>query len=213
MTQTDEKTETVSVFEVEVRLRVPVPRDTVVEAYGEPEQLTGSQALDVIMEDTDLLPNALMDLLESQEYGWFDVSYEEDEEQPPLEPVRFYKPDEGAPYTLPVPNFISGNIQFTENGIEPIEESPVNVLTDDQLKGAYWAAKRIWGLRGMHRYQQEQMAEFISELQWGMLARPSLHQYHGPEDGINGGQRHGDCLHCGQPEEGHDKPKERGDAG
>lgn len=202
---TDTDTKTYSMVNVRIELMVPVPRDAIEEAYGAPEELSESQLLDVILEDTDAIPNALDELFESQEYGWFDVTYEEDQQLPEPEPVKFSKPAEGELYTLPVPNFISGNVRFTENGIEAVEVSNVNKLTDEQLMGAYYSAKRIWGLRGMHRYQQEQMAEFISELQWGMLARPSLHAYKGPEDGINGGERHGDCLYCGQPEESHEE--------
>lgn len=199
---------TYSMIEVRVELHVPIERNLIEQAYGDPDDLSESQLLDVIMEDTDSLPNALQTLLREQDYAWFDVTYDEDEEWVGPEPVAFSKPDEGGLYTLPIPNFINGNVRFTDEGIEAITESPANVLTDDQLKGAYYAAKRIWGLRGMHRYQQEQIAEFISELQWGMLARPSLHRFaykDDPDPASLDAQQEPTCRYCGQLSGGHER--------
>lgn len=186
-------------YELTPRLRVDVPVSELQAAYGDIGEMGEDEILDVIQQDTDRLPDALARLIEGGTTIDIDL-YDEAHEIEKLEPVRFSKPADGEFYLLPIPNFISGNVLFTENGIEVVEESPLNNLSDAELKGAYFAGKRIWGLRGMHRYQQEQLAEFMSELQWGMLARPSLHTFKPSFDGVR-------CLYCSFIEGNHGTPE------
>lgn len=212
-TATDIPTERVITYEITPRLTVDVPVRSL-ESYhgGKAKELTDDEILEIISEDTDLVPNAVAALFEEQNFSsaYVDVSRWQDAHDAPIpERVTLIKPSDGI-YTLPVPNLITGNVIFTEDGIVDVEVSNVNVLSDDQLEGAYYAGKRIWGLRGMHRYQKEQIAELLSELQWAMLARPSRHVF------IAGDNRVGDlfsdslCLHCNQVEEGHLVRDEKG---
>lgn len=199
-TTEDVKTEEVVTYELHVQLQVDVPT-AALKQYDKPiEELRDDEILDIIAEDTDRIPDALAQMFERQDFttSYVEVgTWEEEHEAPVLEAVPFAKPEDGKPYTLPIPNFISGNMRLTEEGMEFIEESPVNVLSDEQLRGAYFAAKRIWGLRGMHRYQQEQMAEFLSELQWGMLARPTLHSFKAGEETTGDLFDAALCVYCG----------------
>lgn len=186
--------------ELRIDVQVDVPLKAL-EQYDTPlDELHDDQILDIIGEDTDLVPDALAQLFEE---GGFTTAYVGVEvldtnvvEKPTG--VELYKPD--GFYTLPVPNMISGNVRFTESGIEPVEVSNVNLLTDDQLQGAYYAVKRVWGLRGMHRYQKEQIGELLSELQWAMLARPSRHVF---QPITTPTEHFGKCHYCGNPPEGH----------
>lgn len=207
MTTTEQATEPQAILEVEMRLYIPVPCEAF-EGYTD-EQDPGLEAIqnlrvdelrDVLLEDTDRLHDAIMQELEAGG-DFIDIGgVEEIVHQEPAGKVELYKPD--GLYTLPVPNLISGNVIFTDEGIVPVEVSNVNNLTDDQLEGAYYATKRVWGLRGMHRYQKEQIAEFLSELQWAMLARPSRHVFKASlvSDGDVSGET---CSYCGNPQEGH----------
>jgi len=209
-----ETAERVITYEITPRLMVNVSVEAL-ENYGIPlEDLRDDEILDIIGEDTDLVPNAVAKLFEEQNFttAYVDVDkWQGPHDVPEPAPVALIKPD--GIYTLPVPNLITGNVIFTEDGIVDVEVSNVNVLSDDQLEGAYYAAKRIWGLRGMHRYQKEQIAEFLSELQWAMLARPSRHVF------TAGEQTSGDlfdpalCSYCGGAEEGHLVRKGDTDAG
>lgn len=226
---TEQTTEPHAVLEVEMRLYIPVPVASF-EGYlddAEPtleniQDLRVDELRDVLLEDTDRLFDAITEKLEAGD-DFIDINGVDDIEQRERPgPVEFYKPADGELYTLPVPNMISGNVIFTENGIEPVEVSNVNKLTDDQLEGAYYAARRIWGLRGMHRYQQEQMAEFLSEIQWAMLARPSRHVFKPMErcceldhnaDGDCPKHLAGRCDYCGGEPEGHLVREEKSNAG
>lgn len=246
-TDTAKKTVTFARLEVEMRLYVDVPLEVIVGNFGLPMHLKSQQLLEAILEDTDRLPNALDAYLESGagHYPDIDVCYDDDVEIEPPGKVEFSKPKPGFYYTRPIPNFISGNVKFTEEGIEHVMESSANRFTPEQLRGAFEAGRRIWGLRKMGRPQQVEMGEYISELQWGMLSLPELHRFKPGEFegdvvvGYTGGEpldENGDvqpddhfeapksyapevpiiehrvhppelCRYCGQPEDGHDKPK------
>lgn len=176
MTTASTDTKTYAMLDVELRLRVPVPRRKIEEIYGDPAEISEAKLWDVLNEDPDAIFDALFLHLDNDGQPW-SVTYDEDEEREPQAQPEFRKPRPGHFYALPVPGLIDGAVTMTEEGFEPVTESAVNRFTDEQINGAYTAARKIWGMPWMGLAQRIVLSQYLSELQWAMLARPSLHRF------------------------------------
>lgn len=176
MTTATTDTKTYAMLDVELRLRIPVPRLKIEELYGDPSEISEAKLWDVLNEDPDALFDALFLHLDTGGQPW-SVTYDEDEEREPQAQPKLRKPGDGHHYTLPVPGLIDNAVTITSDGFVPILESAVNKFTVEQVNGAYTAARKIWGMPWMGLAQRIVLSQYLSELQWRMLATPELHRF------------------------------------
>lgn len=184
------------ILEATLRVPVAVPYDLVVETMGKtPDELSHLQLRSLVAEDPDRLQDAIDAYLEQQPE--FDVDYNEDVDQALPEPFKTIRPD--GFYTDPAPSMLE---RYNLTKGELSVNSPANVLSDEQARGALWAARQTWNLPAMNRRQREYLILLVSELEWICCARPALHFFKASDEDAT------ICSYCGQGEPGHDVRKE-----
>lgn len=188
---------------LEVELRVPlyIPVESIFSFNDKPpHEMSDHQLRELVRDDPDRLADAIQEHLEQMPE--FDVSFDDTVERALPEPFRTHRPTDygaGALYVGPAPSLLD-RVRTTDAGPQFVAESPANVLSDEQARGALWALRQAWNLPGMQRLQKGYLIALLSELEWICCARPALHRFDASGDDAT------ICAKCGTGEPGHDRP-------
>jgi hypothetical protein len=179
-----------AILEVELRVEVPIPVLLIEEVMeADPENLSDTQMRELLEAEPYRLHDAIDSYLDSMPD--LEAEYARIENVEPPEQLKTVRAD--GVYKAPAPSLLE-RYNYSTGTLST--ESPANVLTDEQARGALWALRHAWNLPGMNRHQREYMVLFMSELEWVCCSRPSLHFFKPTEDSS--------CEYCGMDEPGHD---------